>query len=89
MIEFAITTLSRINIYDISLRVALLTNTQAPDDITLVKNQLLNVLLENSDLTKTKFKKNSDTVNLSLFFLFIFFCFFNVLYLPKLFKCCL
>jgi hypothetical protein len=57
LIEFAITTLSRINIYDISLRVALLTNTQAPDDITLVKNQLLNVLLENSDLTKIKFKK--------------------------------
>ena len=64
LIQFALTTLTRINItildiYDIALRVALLTNTQVPDDINLAKNQLLkdiyNTLLEDNHLWFAQF----------------------------------
>jgi len=71
LIQFAITALGRINItildiYDIALRVALLTNTQAPDDITLAKNQLFidiyNRLLEDNHLSMEPRARIGNTI---------------------------
>jgi hypothetical protein len=71
LIQFAITTLGRINItildiYDIALRVALLTNTQAPDDITLAKNQLFidiyNTLLADNHLSMEPKARIGNTI---------------------------
>ena len=71
LIQFALPTLTQINItildiYDIALRVALLTNTQAPDDITLAKNQLLkdiyHTLLEDNHLSMEPKTRIGNTI---------------------------